>query len=64
MHQLERERQDREAQDRRLKQKELLEERDRILEEHVRVLEVQIRLLLEGKRDLKRDLIARREMQK
>ena len=27
----------------------------------MRVLEVQIRLLLEGKRDLKRDLIARRE---
>ena len=63
LHQLEIERQDRKAQARRQKQKELLKERDRILKEHVEVLETQIHLLLDGKQDLWRDLLSRRETQ-
>ena len=63
LHQLEIERQERDAQARKQKQKELLKERDRILNEHIEVLETQIRLLLEGKHDLWRDLLSRRETQ-
>ena len=63
LRQLEIERQEREAQARKQKQIELLKERDRIIHEHIKVLETQIYLLLEGKRDLWRDLLSRRETQ-